>query len=119
MAGCNEYPGAITGCDVTISGSGSISANSGSHSACAGGVVGYNQTVIMDDSSSCTLNGNGVIKAEADGNTATVDNQTEGGTAIASEGNAHAYAGTKIGYNEDGGTDEYGPVGCTATTPAA
>ena len=98
---------------MTISGSGSISANSGSHSACAGGVVGYNQTVIMDDSSSCTLNGNGV-----DGNTATVDNQTEGGTAIASEGNAHAYAGTKIGYNE-GGNTEYGPVGCTTTTPAA
>ena len=100
---------------MTISGSGSISANSGSHSACAGGVVGYNQTVIMDDSSSCTLNGNGVIKAEADGKTAVVTSNNAAG--IAQDDNASA--GTKIGYNEDGGTDEYGPVGCTATTPAA
>ena len=92
-----ENRGTISGCEVTIESTGSISADAtgtGTSNARAGGVVGDNDNGTVNGS--CNLNG-GKIEATVGENTATITEDDKDGT----DTDGSAYAGTKIGYDSE------------------
>ena len=117
--GANVYAGGVVGINQSGTVSNCTAANvtitatvldANVNVAYAGGVVGCNIGKGTVDNT-CTWSGNGKITAKANGNTATVPNNTTDG--IDTKGNA--YAGTLIGYD----SDERSPVACTPLSVTA